>query len=79
MKKADFNWSEFIEGEFQRIITYLSLSQVKELFGDGHAGDNNLDVIRAFAEGSIAKNPKQDFREKLRKRLRSTGFKGDLL
>ena len=74
--KADVHRRDFMEDEFQRIVTYLSAPQLRKLFGDS---DDPLNTIRAFVEDWLAKNPKQDLRGKLRKMLKSAGFKGNIL
>eukprot|EP00057_Strongylocentrotus_purpuratus_P019494 XP_011673968.1 PREDICTED: uncharacterized protein LOC105442962 [Strongylocentrotus purpuratus] len=70
----DLNLSDFVEDEFQRITTYLSSSQMKDLFGIGDNDPRN--ELRAYVKSFRADNLKQNWREKLRKKVKSAELKG---
>lgn len=74
-KKGDLNLSDFVEDEFQRITNYLTSSQMKELFGI--VDDDPRNELRAYVERLMADKSKQNWRYKLRKKLKSAELKGD--
>eukprot|EP00057_Strongylocentrotus_purpuratus_P028726 XP_011683200.1 PREDICTED: uncharacterized protein LOC105447156 [Strongylocentrotus purpuratus] len=74
MKRDTLNLSDYFEDELQRITTYLSSSQMKELFGI--VDDDPRNELRAYVERLMADKSKQKWRDKLRKKLKSAELKG---